>query len=454
MSNPPAAVTSSDLAGRRFGHRVRRALSWGRVFRAVSYARSALWLVPLVAIVVVLVLAPVIRVLDRWLGWNFTNLAVDGAQALCNTVITLTLSFVVFTFGSLLVALQVAGGQLTPRIIATTLLRDNVVRYSVGLFVFTLVLAVMTLNRLTAQVPQMLLSLIGLLGISCMTVFLFFIDYAARLLRPVTVVSRLGAEGLKVLDLAYPDLLPGDGRDAEPAPLAGPVTREVLHEEASEIILAVDVPTLVEAARVEGGVVEIVPQVGDFLAFGQALYRLHGRASAIDDTTLREAVAFGTERTLEQDPIFAFRILVDIALKALSPAINDPTTAVLALDQIHRLLRIVGQRKLQSDAFRDDDGALRLVLRTPGWEDFVHISCCEIRACGANSMQVARRLAAMFEDLCSVLAPSRRPALEQQYALLQRSVMTYFPMPEDLALARVPDVQGMGGTPGVRRPGP
>jgi len=152
--------------------------------------------------------------------------------------------------------------------------------------------------------------------------------------------------------------------------------------------------------------------------------------------------------------MFAFRILVDIALKALSPAINDPTTAVLALDQIHRLLRIVGQRKLQSDAFRDDAGALRLVLRTPGWQDFVHISCCEIRACGANSMQVARRLAAMFEDLCSVLAPSRRPALEQQYALLQRSVMTYFPMPEDLALARVPDVQGMGGTPGVRRPGP
>ena len=78
-----------------------------------------------------------------------------GATALYQTVITMSLSFLVFTFGSLLVAIQVAGGQLTPRIIATTLLRNNVVRYSVGLFVFTLVFAVAGLNRQEASVSEL-----------------------------------------------------------------------------------------------------------------------------------------------------------------------------------------------------------------------------------------------------------------------------------------------------------
>jgi uncharacterized membrane protein len=120
---------------------VRSKLTWNRVYHATSYLKSALWTVPLVAIVLVLASTPVLRRLDAWLGWRMSGLAVAGAQALYQTVITLTLSFLVFTFGSLLVAIQVACGQLTPRIIATLLLRDNVVRYSVGLFVFTLVFA-------------------------------------------------------------------------------------------------------------------------------------------------------------------------------------------------------------------------------------------------------------------------------------------------------------------------
>ncbi len=86
-----------------------------------------------------------------------------------------------------------------------------------------------------------------------------------------------------------------------------------------------------------------MPQVGDFVARGEPLFRLYSGAVAIDDRKLRTAAVLGPERTLEQDLTFAFRILVDIAIKALSPAINDPTTAVLALDQLHRLLRMVSR---------------------------------------------------------------------------------------------------------------
>src|SRR5262245_29709466 len=121
------------------------------------------------------------------------------------------------------------------------------------------------------------------------------------------------------------------------------------------------------------------------------------------DEPLRATVAFGPERMLEQDPMFAFRILVDIALKALSPAINDPTTAVLAIDQVHRLLRALGKRRLSGELLSDATGQPRVILRTPNWEDFVHIGCTEIRACGANNAQIARRLRAMLENLVSSL---------------------------------------------------
>src|SRR4029450_3687443 len=139
------------------------------------------------AMALVLLAAPALRIVDAWIGWRLSGLSVAGAQALYQTTITLTLSFVVFTFGSLLVAIQVASGQLTPRIIATTLLRDPVVRYSVGLFVFTLVFAVMALNRLEKTAEGLVPLLTAALGIACMACFLFLIDYAARLLRPVSI---------------------------------------------------------------------------------------------------------------------------------------------------------------------------------------------------------------------------------------------------------------------------
>ena len=172
----------------------------------------------------VLAIAPALRMLDVWLGWRLAGLGVAGAQALYQTVITLTLSFIVFTFGSLLVAIQVASGQLTPRIIATTLLRDNVVRYSVGLFVFTLVFAVMALDRLETTVHEMVAFVTAVLGITCMATFLFLIDYAARLLRPVSILARVGDEGVAVIKSVYPNPA-GDAPDVAARPSALPEAR-------------------------------------------------------------------------------------------------------------------------------------------------------------------------------------------------------------------------------------
>jgi len=144
--------------------------------------------------------------------------------------------------------------------------------------------------------------------------------------------------------------------------------------------------------------------------------------------------------------MFAFRIIVDIALKALSPAINDPTTGVLALDQVHRLLRLVGQRKLRGEVIVDGSGRPRVIFRTPNWEHYVQVACSEIRACGAGNLQIARRMRAMLENLRKTLPAHRKPALDTELDLLDWAIQTHFTRAEELALARIPDSQGLGGS--------
>jgi uncharacterized membrane protein len=164
--------------------------------------------------------------LDAWLGWTLLGFALPGAQALLQAIVTATLSFVVFTFGSLLVAIQVAGAQLTSRIIATTLLRNDVVKYTVGLFIFTLMFALSAQNWMEKDVHQLVTFMAALLVIFSFAAFLYLIDYASRLLRPITILARVGGDGLAVIESVYPD----SGGSLRDAP-ARPVSRSTLRNE-------------------------------------------------------------------------------------------------------------------------------------------------------------------------------------------------------------------------------
>src|SRR5262249_52428032 len=150
--------------------------------------------------------------------------------------------------------------------------------------------------------------------------------------------------------------------------------------------------------------------------------------------------------TLEQDPAFALRVIVDIASKGLSPAINDPTTAVLAVDQIQHLLRHLGRRQLDDEKVRDRAGHLRLMYRTPNWEDFVALGVTEIRQFGGSSIQITRRLRGMLENLIKTLPEARSAALQHELKRLNKSAEEYFPEPDDRAIADGSDLLGMGGT--------
>jgi len=404
-----------------------------------------MWVVPLSAYVASFVLIRILGRLDDWLGWSWGwTIEVGAVQTGLQIFIAAMLSFIVFTFGSLLVAIQVASAQLSPRIIATTLLRDNTLRIIVALFMLTMAFNTGVLMRTQAKVPYLLLTAALVLSAGSIAAFLYLIDYAARLLRPVSIVWRVGENGLAVLEQVYPVPIRGLHKPSPPpAPLEAPV-REILHDGTSGIVLALDLKRLRKEAERTDGIIEFAHRVGDFVAVGEPLFLLHGGAAEANDALLRGAVAFGPERTMEQDATFAFRVIVDIAIKALSSAINDPTTAVLAIDQLHRLLRAVGRRHLHDDVIRDAHGVQRVVLRTPNWEDFVALSCREIRLYGVANFQVARRLRAMLENLLRTLPEARAPALREEVELLDWALDQLHLAPRDLALARTPDLQGLG----------
>src|SRR4051812_32280153 len=422
-------------------------MNWNRWYAIRSYLGSALWTVPLIALMLENIAIRLVFGWSDWLGWlPWFGVTVAGTSEALNTIETLTISFIVFTFGSLLVAIQIASGQLTPRIIATTLLRNNVIRCTVGLFTFTMMFAVGTGARLDTSVTHPAIGITWGLGIASIAAFLFLIDYTARLLRPISIIWRIGEKGIRVIDSVYPALVdtPAVPRERV-APSA--VARTVEHRgPSSGIVLAANLKALLVLAQRANGVVEFVPRVGDFVAVGEPLFRLYGDAARIRDQRLRAQVALGPERTIEQDSTFAFRVIVDIGIKALSPAINDPTTAVLAIDQLHRLLRLVGRRHLHDDVLFDADGVLRLIFPTPDWQDFVQLAVSEIRLYGAANFQISRRLRAMIENLLTSLPENRRPVLLDQLDLLDQTLEKLHSLPKDLELARQPDFQGLGGS--------
>jgi uncharacterized membrane protein len=423
-------------------------MNWKRLYGLKSYLKSSLWIVPFVAIPLALVVVRLVHRLDAWFGWRLLDFTAAGAQVLLEAFVTATLSFVVFTFGSLLVAIQVASAQMTPRIIATTLLRNDVVRYTVGLFIFTLMFSLGAQNKMEKDVHQLVMLLATVLGVLSFAAFFYLIDYAARLLRPISILTQVGGDGLAVIESVYPDpSLDPDVRNGKSVELGSPVN-VVRHQGTSAIVLVANLKLLMAAAESSGGIIEFVPEVGDFVAVDEPLFNLYGGAHSIDKDTLRASVVFGSERTMDQDPTFAFRIVVDIALKALSPAINDPTTAVLAIDQLHRMLRKVGNRHLRTDQILNKSGQLRVFFRTPKWEDFVHLSFSEIRAYGSNNLQIVRRLRAMIENLIQTLPAHRHGTLLGELDLLDREIARNFIYPEDLALAHIADPQGLGGNSG------
>ena len=418
-------------------------MSWLLRSRLRWFVRQSIWLAPALAIGVVCGVAPLLLRLDRAIGWRWFDFTPDGARSILGAFTASMLTLVVFVVSSLLIIVQLASAQLTPRIIAMVF-ADRRLKWVLSIFTFAYAYTIAASGRIEATAPQLPVAFAIFCNLACLGIFFWYAQWLGSAMRPISVLQSVADEGHAVVESVYPDPFePGEKRPGwSPAPEADVVVVEQTRK--SGVVLAFSLGDLHALAEQADAVIELVPQVGDYVARGDPLFRIRKGARAIDAAALRACIAIGPERSLEQDPRFAFRILVDVANKALSPAINDPTTAVLALDQIHHLLMEVGKRRLDAGQTRDAQGRLRLCYRTPDWIDFVGLAVTEIRQFGASSMQVARRLQAMIEHLSKVLPEARKAALRQELALLQGSIQRAFPDAQDRARAQIGDLQGLG----------
>ena len=419
-------------------------MSWLDRHRLKLYVRNSIWIFPAFSIVAGLIAVALLTPVDRAFGWEL-KLGPDTARTVMGTVAASMFTLVVVGSSAVLVAVQLGSAQLTPRIIAL-IYRSRIRKFCISVFAFFFTFSVAALVRLESSVP-LLTSYVAAYGFLInLALFLYFIDGIGKALRPSSAMQFVAIAGREVIQSVYPSKLRKDEPEVlKPIATLKTEPNRIVTNEVDGVVLAFNRAGLMTMAERADCLIELVPQVGDFVAAGDPLFRIFEGGEDLSAEKLRNSVAFGPERTLEQDPTYAFRIIVDIASKALSPAINDPTTAVLAIDQLHHLLRNVGSRSLASGRETDSRGELRLVYRTPDWEDFVHLAVTEIRQYGDDSIQIMRRLRAMLENLVQTLPERRAPMLRLELGLLQAAAKRMFADLYDQSLAETGDLQGMGG---------
>jgi uncharacterized membrane protein len=418
-------------------------MNWIHRYRCRVFMRSSMFAAPIASMAGALLAAPLIRLVDERTRWSLMGFGPEGARLVVGALASSLLTFIVFAFSIILLAVQVAGGQLSPRIIAR-IFETRLLKLVLSAFVFSYAYSLAALGRIEDRVQQLPLLVAVLSSLFSIALFIYLIQKVSQSFRPVIVLTRVADDTRKVINALFSS--PFSTSEREHATFnSSPVTRTIANSGSSGVVLAFDAVGLMAIARRAGCTIELLPQVGDFLATGEDMFCLHGAgADVVSDGSLHSCVALGSERALENDPAFGFRIIVDIASKALSPAINDPTTGVLAIDQLHHLLHLIGQRQLDSGVVRDSASDIRLVYRTPTWEDFVTLAFTETRLYGATSPQVTRRLQAMLERLLQVVPVERSEALRKEMALLGRTIERSYADQEDRIMSSVSDWQGFG----------
>jgi hypothetical protein len=206
-------------------------------------------------------------------------------------------------------------------------------------------------------------------------------------------VARRGREvidGLYILDASAGDQQDGPGRASTASP-AGKPPQEIRWPRASAVLQVIDVPRVLRAAEQANAEVDFKLGSGELVAEGAIVAVATGQTDRELEHVVLNALTAGEERTYEQDPLFAIRVLADIALRALSPAVNDPTTAVQALDAMDGLLRALATRELNVGRIADRDGILRITLVLPTWEDYRYWQLTDLQHLRATRRDTDRR---------------------------------------------------------------
>lgn len=385
----------------------------------VKIVLSSLWFVPVVCVLAGIVVSTTTIAIDRANDHEVVPPelfgSADAAIAVLSTIAASMVSLAALVLTITMVVVQLAMGQFSPRIVQT-FLQDKPSQFAIGLFVATFVHAMLTLREVDVGPPEVVPGLgiivAYLLVMVSIVVLVLYVHHIGRSLRVSALIELVGSDTRKLLEAQYPQAADATSvRDDKVVTVSGP-----------GVVCGVDQERLVEAARVAGCTLRMVPALGQFVPADAPLFEVEGDAAALDRDEVTASVALGLERTLDQDISYGLRLLVDIAERSVSEsAFLDPSTAVQAIDRLHDCLRQLATRPFPDGRHHDGEGELRLVTPVMTWDAYVQLAFEEVRLAGAESPQIVRRLASALEDLRTVAPPERRGALDHQLALLRAS---------------------------------
>jgi uncharacterized membrane protein len=422
--------------------------------RLGEWVRERFWAIPLVLILGGVLVAVVVsrpEVLGLPEDWGFGNLArTTTADAILQVMATSMLTFVGVVFAITLVGLQLASSQLSPRVIRT-FVRSAVTKTAFGVFLAAFAFALTALAFDDVDDPSAAARAVAvsvlMLAVS-VAVFIVYVTATMRLLEVGWVITAVADEARVTIHRAFPPA--GSYIDAaapalvvSPTPVRLPERQTRGRRRTLGTVLAIDRPRLVRLAAELECVIELLPRVGEYVPTRAAVFAVHGGRPP-DDRRILACLDLGRSRSLYQDPTFGIRQLVDVGTQALSPAINQMTTAVQVIDRLQDLLLRIGRRPAPSGLYTDPQGTVRLVEPTVSSSYIVDLAFQEISQCGATSWHVTRRLAAAYADLESEGIEDWREPLARLNESLGRLVRAHSSDDPRLDVATRPDRLGLG----------
>jgi len=413
--------------------------------RDVERSGAAVWVWPGVAGAVALVAAVLLAGMRPGDGSALSRLAWPGDSAAAATMLqaisAASISVITLTFSLTVVALQLASQQFSPRLLRD-FVRDPWTKVVLAVLVATFVFSLAVLRQLRQDAPPpataMLVAFV--LGVASMAAVLGYISHLTRLLRVDTMMLTVHGESVRAIETFYPTR--EDREPLRPDALAVQwAAGTTVAATRSGFVRLLDVPALVRAAREHDALVRIDVRPGDNVVLGSPVATVcGGRPDGPQRDELarrvREAVVLDYERTIEQDAAFGFRQLTDIAVKALSPAVNDPVTAVHCLGHAADLLVRLADRRLGASVHVDDDGAPRAVVPDRDLRYYLDLVCGPVRRYGAREPAVLTALLRMLRD---VAAAAREPRQQEEVERQVRLVLAAVPaqtLEEDSAPVR------------------
>jgi uncharacterized membrane protein len=393
-----------------------------------SNLRASFWFVPSLIVALSIALAIALIEMDAYAGARWAaqwprmfGAGADGARGMLSTIASSMMSVVGVTFSMTLVALSLAASQYSSRVLRN-FMSSRMTQLTFGVFagIFTYCLIVLRTIRSGEEgafMPSLAVFFGFVLAIGGVGILIAFIHHIASSIQASNIIASIAGETVQAIDTLFPEQL-GEEEPQEHEDLVDLSTRHWHRIAASRsgYVQNVNLAALLRLAKAQSIIVRMERGVGDFVVQNDALAsvaqdRPPDRA-VIDD--LQGAFSISRHRTVEQDPGFGIRQLVDVALKALSPGINDVTTAATCVDYLTTILARLAPRHVPSPQ-RYQDGALRVIAHAPGFERLLAESFDPIRASSKGNLEIILCILRALEALASLTrSPLRRRALQEQ----------------------------------------